>query len=103
MKSNPNSSLIHLPHTKSYNHLILSLFKDSLYSVNMEMRTNFTITLFHLIKSNSETKLIRVKKKKSTHKNLSILNFHNQLFFGRESSIKTNELQIVLGVVSGAP
>ena len=66
----------------------------------MEMRTNFTITLFHLIKSNSETKLIRVKNKKSTHKNLSILNFHNQLFFGRESSIKTNELQIVLGVVS---
>ena len=56
------------------------------------MRTNFRITLFHLIKSNSETKLIWVKKKKKHHT-------HKPFYL--KFSQPTNELQIVLGVVSG--
>lgn len=56
---------------------------------------SFRIILPYPIKSNSQTKQNWFGSKKSFNLQIS-----QPSFFGRESSVETNELQIALGVVS---
>lgn len=79
------------------NYLIPLLLKIIFVSKHGNKGMSFRIILPYPLKSNSHTKQNWFGSKKSFNLKIS-----QPSFFGRESSVETNELQIALGVVSRA-